>query len=237
MQGENQAESLVLKLMMVIVDESDANKVTNFLRDRQVRFQFACTGEGTANSELLALLGFNGTTKSLCVSLLPDFHAEEMLRVMPEQIDLHKKGKGIAFTLPLSGVSHPMLHACSVENNYERALEDMDTELEKQEIVRHELVVAMVNTGCSEDLMNVAKNFGAGGGTVVNARRTGLDENGSFLGMPVQKQKEIILILIEQKNKTELMKAINLEFGLNTAARGILFSLPVDGVAGLHSGK
>ncbi|MDR1664041.1 MAG: hypothetical protein LBR83_03855 [Clostridiales bacterium] len=265
MLAEHPCESLVLKLLMVIVDDNDCEKVTHFLRDRFVRFQFACTGEGTANSELQSLLGLNGKMKSLCVSLLPDFHAEELIRILPDELELRKSDKGIAFTIPLSSISNPLLRAYSDEivqkisglldpaqqeklasvlrdmpETIERKTEKeplMDTEIEKPDIQRHDLVVAVVNNGCSEELMDVARANGAGGGTVVNARRTGLDENGSFLGLPVQKQKEIILILIEQKKKTELMKAINHGFGFSTPARGIVFSLPVDSVAGLHGGK
>lgn len=260
--------SRILKLLVVIVDEDRVERVTDYLRENFVRLQYACAGKGTANSDILNLFGLDGSEKALLFCLLPDFHADKLLEIMPHNLELHKHGSGIAFTMPLSGVCNPILHLFSEDKIHrlaelfgpikqevvssllhmppagasadairERMEHYMENESERMnaEVVRHDLVVAVVNQGVSEELMDAAKEAGANGGTVVNARRTGLDDGSTFLGMPVQAQKDIILILTDRKKKMSIMKAINHSFGMNTEARGIVFSLPVDSVAGLHA--
>lgn len=127
-----------------------------------------------------------------------------------------------------------MIKAGTIRERMEQLMEN-ETERLNVETVKHDLLIAVVNQGCSEELMEVAKAAGAGGGTVLNARRTGLDDAATFLGMPVQAQKDIIMILTDRKLKMAIMKVINHGFGINTPARGIVFSLPVDSVAGLHA--
>lgn len=111
----------------------------------------------------------------------------------------------------------------------EQQLEQTKTE------ITHDLIVAVINQGGSDELMDAAKAAGAGGGTVLNARRIGAEDVSKFFGITVQPEKEVVAILTERANKKAIMKAINRDCGLQTESRGIVFSLPVDGVAGLSS--
>jgi len=99
--------------------------------------------------------------------------------------------------------------------------------------ITHDLIVAVVNHGYSDELMNTARGAGASGGTVINARGQAHEGAVKFFGIPVQDEKELILILTSREKKVPLMKAICEAHGLNTNAQGIIFSLPVDNVMGL----
>lgn len=96
------------------------------------------------------------------------------------------------------------------------------------------LIMSVVDQGYSEDLMETAKSAGASGGTVIHARRIGLGEHINFLGLSIQTEKEIILILTNKENKIEIMKSINQRYGLESEAHGITIALPVDNAAGLE---
>ncbi len=256
-----------LSIMLTIIDEEHTEKVIRFLRDHLVRFQYVSQGFGTANSELMALLGLGETLKSIVISLLPKRRADMLSSDIPKHIKLGKRTKGLIITLPLTGISNSLFGSFNagfllkffeelepenrahvyqmlkIEENTEvtadllkeRMLVQMENEPEKtqnqEDIVRHDLIMALVNQDTSEELMEVAKAAGAGGGTVINARRVGLDEDNTFMGMPIQVKKEIIMILTDRKNKMAIMKAINHDFGLSTPCHGLIFSIPVDSVA------
>ena len=53
------------------------------------------------------------------------------------------------------------------------------------------------------------------------------------MGITIQQEREIVLILARKKDKGEIMKAINEKCGLQSEAHGVVVSLPVDNVVGL----
>jgi len=98
----------------------------------------------------------------------------------------------------------------------------------------HDLIVSIVNTGCCDTLMDVAREAGALGGTILNARGQGHEGAVKFFGISVEDEKEIIIILTSREKKAAIMRAICETHGLNSNARGIIFALPVDNVLGLN---
>ena len=100
--------------------------------------------------------------------------------------------------------------------------------------IEHELIVCIVNEGMSETVMDVAKEAGATGGTVIRARGTANKEAEAFFKITIDPQKEIVMILAPIAIKEPIMHALYNKAGLKTPGQGITFSLPVDNVAGLN---
>ena len=69
-----------------------------------VNFQTSVPAQGTAGSETLRLLGLTDSDKSVLFSIVREDKAEEILAVLSEKFQKVRGGKGIAFTIPLSGV-------------------------------------------------------------------------------------------------------------------------------------
>ena len=97
-----------------------------------------------------------------------------------------------------------------------------------------ELIVAIINKDYASDLMEVAREAGAKGGTILYARGTGDHNVEKLFGLTLQQEKEVVLILTEIKNKVAIMKSIIETAGLNTLGRGICFSMPVEDVIGTN---
>lgn len=95
------------------------------------------------------------------------------------------------------------------------------------------LLVAIINKGYSDLVMEAAKISGARGGTIFNARGTGNKEMGEFFGVPIQPEKEIVLILVENSIKDKCLLNIYKNAGLETRGQGIVFALPVEDMLGL----
>ena len=96
-----------------------------------------------------------------------------------------------------------------------------------------ELVITIVNRGFADSVMDVAKQNGAHGGTVLYGRGAGIHEAEKFFGISIQPEKEIVLILVESSNKVDLMKCIGEKCGMHSEAQGIVLSLPIDSVVGI----
>ena len=96
-----------------------------------------------------------------------------------------------------------------------------------------ELIITVVNRGFADEVMDAAKEAGAQGGTVLYARGTGVHEAQKFFGITIEPEKEVVLILVERKEKNDVLKAVCKGAGLTTEGRGMSFTLPVDDVMGI----
>ena len=99
----------------------------------------------------------------------------------------------------------------------------------------HEVIFCIVNAGFSDVVMDAAKEFGAGGGTVIRARGTANTEAEKLFNIVVQPEKEVVMILVERAIRDDILRAVYRAVGLNTPGQGIAFSLPVDQVVGLRT--
>jgi nitrogen regulatory protein PII len=223
----------VLQFLVFIIDWNKINVISSVFEEENVRFHFISKGMGTANSEILDLLGIGSTEKAVIFSLEQAIMVPALIRGVRRKLGSQAAGAGIAFTIPLSGINHPILKVFkeSIMKNLSISTaeegETMNTE------IKHDLIVSIVNQGYSDEFMTVAREAGARGGTVINAR--GLAHKGpvKFFGVSVQDEKEIIIIA-NRDRQAAIMQAVSQAYGITTEAGGIIFSLPVDHVMNLN---
>jgi hypothetical protein len=222
---------IVLKLLGIIVDRAWTPKVADILKEERVRFNFITLGEGTAGSDIMALLGLNSIDKSLICSLVPNFESTRLLRLIAERIHLTKPGRGIAFTSPLSGVSGAALQLIS--KDFESRGDD--ERVETKTASKYDMIIAVVNQGHIDELMTAAKSAGARGGTVLHGRKCDIGEDAKFFGISPQLEKDIVAILTKHEMKNDIMRTLTQACGMNTEAQGVMLSIPVDEIEGLKS--
>ena len=97
----------------------------------------------------------------------------------------------------------------------------------------HEVIFAIVNSGYAEDAMNIAREQGARGGTILNARGVAREQEAAFFGITIHAEKEILMMVVEKEIRDNVLNALYKEMGMGRKAKGIVFSLPVSDVAGL----
>jgi len=226
-----------LKLVIFIVDWSSAHSITNVCVNEKVRFHFTSVGRGTANSEILNLLGIGSGEKAVILCLEQEIGVQVLMKEVRKELKVYGPGAGIAFTVPLSAVNDPILMVFkqSILKNENLSGKNSDKGANMASKHSHDLIVSIVNHGYTDELMNKAREAGARGGTVLHARGTAHEGPVKFFGISVQDEKEIILILSEYDKKVPIMQTISENYGLNTKAQGLIFSLPVDNVIGLSA--
>ena len=97
----------------------------------------------------------------------------------------------------------------------------------------HEVIFAIVNSGFAEDVMDVAREQGVRGGTILGARGVAKEDAAAFFGITLHSEKDILVMVVEKDIRDQVLNAIYKEMGMAKAAQGIAFSLPVSDVAGL----
>ncbi|MBQ8395598.1 MAG: P-II family nitrogen regulator [Oscillospiraceae bacterium] len=97
----------------------------------------------------------------------------------------------------------------------------------------HEVIFAIVNSGYAEDVMDVAREHGARGGTIINGRGVAREDEAAFFGISIHADKELLMMVVEKDSRDEILHALYKQMGMQKKAQGIVFSLPVSDVAGL----
>ena len=215
-------------LMVAIVDRGKGEKAALLCGGRRAPHTI-CPAQGTVNSEILDVLGLARTSKDLVLGLLPPGAAQGALLRLAQGMELTRPGRGIAFTLPLSGASSRAVRLAQ-EGDFETREEGSERPMGEQ--MHYDLILAIVNEGCVDLAVDAATAAGARGGTLLHGRGTG--DAAGFLGVPLPPEREIVAILVPASLRHAVLASVNAAAGLSSEAQGLVFSLPVDEVAGLH---
>lgn len=95
-------------------------------------------------------------------------------------------------------------------------------------------IVAIVERGKADKIVDAAKEAGAGGATVFFGRGTGESEAKKFFNLNIEASKEIILILSEVTKFKEIYKKMIKVGQLDAPGTGIIFTTSVSNLVGLH---
>ena len=134
---------------------------------------------------------------------------------------------GIAFIVPVSSIGGKrallfLTEHQTLELKEESTLKD----------TRYDLLLVIANQGYTGSIMDAARAAGAGGGTVIHAKGTGMEGAAKFMGIDLVNEKELVLIVSRTSEKNAIMKAIM--DNADKKAGSIVFSLPVTDTAGLR---
>ena len=91
-----------LQLLITVVNRKKAEFYADFLQEFEVNMQLSFAADGTANTEMLNLLGLSDSEKSVIFSIIKEEKAPEALLALEEKFATIKNGKGIAFTIPMT---------------------------------------------------------------------------------------------------------------------------------------
>ena len=97
----------------------------------------------------------------------------------------------------------------------------------------HEVIFAIVDSGFADEAMDVAREQGVRGGTILDARGVAKEDAAAFFGITLHSEKEILMMVVERDIRDNVLNAIYKEMGMAKAAQGIAFSLPVSEAIGL----
>ncbi len=214
-----------MKAMVLIADYSCGQLVHNILSEENTPCRFLTHGFGSADSQMLDYLGLGENKKVVAMTFAANDKIMRLYEVFNNRLSLMEAGKGIAFTVPLTGASG----AAFALNGTKPETEEI-TEMNE---AKYELIITIVNRGGFEAVKDAAKAAGARGGTLLHGLGLGGAEAEKFLGISIQPEKDVVLVVVPKEDREKVMNGILETAGLLTENRGICFSMPVDSALGL----
>lgn len=221
---------LNLKWLISIVPRGRGNAVARVCNENHIAIQLISPARGTASSDIQLVLGLGEPEKDIVMSLVPGTILPRLLPALQEQLEFSKAGHGIAFTIPLSGIS---VAASRRATELSAHLEPKEEDTAMQNSIDHDLVVAVVDSDNSDIVFDAAREAGCRGGTIAKAREVASEEARKIFGLTILPEKEIVMIVVSRAEKQRILKAICNKILSETGEHGVVFSLPVSDVVGL----
>lgn len=166
-------------------------------------------GTGTASSNILSLLGFGSAAKDIAFVLVPSEIKQQVLEEIKKETDQKKPHFGVLWTINVSKLIRG--------GNESGGSEEMADESE------YKMITFIVNKGYAEDVMAAARNAGAGGGTIINARGTAREGDEKFFGMEIVPEKDMLVVLVPSEKTDSVLEAVKTLPCLQKKGSGITF--------------
>ena len=202
-----------IALLGAFVGRGKERQVGEICASQGAFYTLAAPATGTAASEVLRVLGIGEISRTLVLSLVPEPLLPHLRQEIRDRLFMTQPGQGILFTVPLSGINARSARWLS------RGTEGKTVERREPPMAEanFELILALTNGGCSDEVMAAARQ-----------------EADRFLGIQLQKEKELVAILAKAEYKVPIMQTIADQAGLQTPAETVVLSLPVDSIEGLR---
>ncbi len=230
------------KLLVAIVGREQGEKIVALTKNAGARGGTILLGKGTAESSLLQLLGIGDSEKDLVLTLAPEPVLAAVLAVLQNDPWARKKARGVAFVLDVTTILRHALAPAGQATSPAAAATPAETPSSLSTLSRitppvgenamqapsHELISVIVNAGYAEDIMHAARKAGATGGTIINARGTGKEEDVKFFGITIVPEKDFLLILAAKDQAQAILEAIRATPCLSEPGMGIAFCINVE---------
>lgn len=198
-----------IERICAIVSSGQGSRVLKIARRLGAPGGTILLGKGTARG-FLDFLGLTDVRKEIVHIITGRATARRVLKALDEELALSKPNHGIAYTTRVVALTGS------------RNCGDDATGSEEVSIMFH-AITTVVEKGSAELVIDAATKAGAKGGTIINARGSGIHETKKLFNMDIEPEKEMVLILVEVDKTDAIVEAIREGAHIDEPGRGILF--------------
>lgn len=211
------------EIVYVIVNYGVGSKVLHKAKEYGVSSGTVFLGKGTISNSLLNFLSLYDERKEIVLLGTYSDIADKALDKLNETFQFEKPNHGIVFSTGAVEVVGSMSYKSIVSEEEERVNQSM-----------YQVIISVVNKGKAEDVIEAAKHAGSKGGTIMNARGSGLHDTAKLFSMEIEPEKEIVMILSKGEVTDAIVSSIREELKIDKPGNGIIFVQNVNRVYGIY---
>lgn len=219
----NHNEMPEFELVCIIVNFGLGSKVMQTAKKFGISGGTVLIGKGTIKNSLLEFFALANIRKEIVLMVADKKTALQALEQLDKKFKFSKPNHGIAFTLSVGHV----LGARSCKS-------DSMKEGRGAEINMHHVITVIVEKGNAEHVIDAATAAGAKGGTIINARGSGIHETSKVFNMDIEPEKEIVIILSKKEKSDDIVSAIRAKLKIDEPGNGIIYIQEVNKTFGLY---
>ena len=210
------------ELICCVVAKGNASKTMKVARKYGVKGGTISFGRGTVQNRLLDILGIIDVQKEIVTMIVERELATAVLQGLSSELEFERPHHGIAFSLSVSefiGSKNQIID---------------NPEIKEVRDSMYNIVYVVVEKGNAEAVIEAGNKAGARGGTIVNARGSGIHEAQRLFSIEIEPEKEEVFIITKSEDKDAIVESIRTDLSIDEPGNGILFVIDVNEVYGLR---
>jgi nitrogen regulatory protein PII len=220
---QNNAENREIELLCVIVNFGLGSDIIKFAKQHGITGGTIFFGKGTIKNAILEFLDIAETRKEIVLMAAEAVTAHTVLEELNAKFKFSKPNHGIAFSTSITGI----LGAKSFTSKVDKENREVKNPM-------YNIIMSVVDKGKAEAVIEAAKEAGSRGGTIINARGSGIHETSKLFSMEIEPEKEIVMIISEKHLTEAITTSISDKLHMNEPGNGIIFVQDVNKTYGLY---
>lgn len=206
-------------VMTLIISEHQANLFIDIIKEKSLYDGIVFLAKGTVKNSFLNLIGLKNQKMRLIDVLIERDKSKEIIDYTAEKLKLNEPNHGIAYL-----TSRRMVKDEKGESNASNTI---------GEKTMFKKITVIVNRGMADDVMDIARESGARGGTILHGKGTGTKNAAKLFGMEVEPEKELVLIIVPTEIEEKVVKNLYDNLEMQNSGNGILFVEDITDVRGI----
>ena len=213
----------IFELIYVIVNYGAGSRVLYKAKEYGISGGTVFLGRGTVNNSLLKFFSLYDEKKEIVLMGTDKHTADHALVELNKDFQFEKPNHGIVFTTSMCEIIGSRCCICE-ENEEERGVNEP----------MYQIIITIVNRGKAEDVIEAAKAAGSKGGTIINARGSGVNETCKLFNMDIEAEKEMVMILSKEDITENIVSSIRERLEIDKPGNGIIFIQNVNKTYGIY---
>lgn len=212
-----------IELICVIVNFGVGSKLIKSAKRHGISGGTITLGRGTVKSHILDFVGITDIRKEIVFMAAEKKTAYQALEELNKEFEFNKPHHGIAFTESISSI----MGTKSIVLEHEKDKRGADN-------IMYHVITVIVDKGKAEDVITSAVKAGSKGGTIINARGSGIHETSKLFSMDIEPEKEIVIILSEADKTEAIASSIRDNLKIDEPGNGIIYIQDANRTYGIH---
>ncbi len=223
MTMNNRSGGSDIELIRVIVNYGLGSKIIKAAKKYGISGGTVTLGKGTIKNRLLNYIGITDEKKEIVHMATEKETAERVLEKLNQEFEFYKPHHGIAFTTSICGIFGTQRMLCK----------SLQEESEADNSMYH-IITVIVDRGKAEEVIAAATKAGSKGGTIINARGSGIHETSKLFAMDIEPEKEVVIILSEFEKTEDIVALVRENLKIDKPGNGIIFVQNANMTYGIH---
>ncbi|RRD96134.1 P-II family nitrogen regulator [Clostridiales bacterium COT073_COT-073] len=217
----NGNEGAAFELIYAVVSYGMGSKLMQKAKKYGIRGGTILPGRGTVQNRILNFFSLYDERKEIVMLGTDRKTAQSALAKLNQDFRFEKPNKGIVFTTLM----------CEIIGSSHQQREET---IEEGENKMYQLITTIVNRGKAEDVIDAAKAAGSKGGTIINARGSGVHETMKLFNMDIEPEKEMVLVLSKADVTDKIIASIREKLEIDKPGNGVIFLQNVHQAYGIY---